>query len=83
MGVQRALQRFRRGAAQKLKLDLFYIKNANFVFDLVILMQTLEVVIWGRAISMAGSLREPLANVPARDGSRQVPLFPAEKRDVA
>ena len=41
-------------ANEKLKYDLFYIKNTGILFDLVILMQTLEVVIWGRGTSMAG-----------------------------
>ncbi len=35
-------------AEEKLKFDLFYVKNHNFVFDMVILIQTLEVVLFGR-----------------------------------
>ncbi len=35
-------------AEEKLKFDLFYVKNHNFVFDLAILVQTLEVVLFGR-----------------------------------
>jgi sugar transferase (PEP-CTERM system associated) len=35
-------------AEEKLKFDLFYVKNHNFVFDLAILAQTLEVVLFGR-----------------------------------
>jgi len=35
-------------AAQKLKYDLFYIKNQNMVLDLLILLQTVEVVLFGR-----------------------------------
>ena len=35
-------------AEEKLKFDLFYVKNHNFVFDLAILIQTLEVVLFGR-----------------------------------
>ncbi|MEP7184633.1 MAG: TIGR03013 family XrtA/PEP-CTERM system glycosyltransferase [Rhodanobacter sp.] len=35
-------------AEEKLKFDLFYVKNQNFVFDLAILVQTLEVVLFGR-----------------------------------
>lgn len=35
-------------AAEKLKFDLFYVKNQNFVFDLSILVQTFEVVLFGR-----------------------------------
>lgn len=42
-------------AREKLQYDLFYIKNGDVVFDLFVLLQTLEVVLWGRAVSMAGS----------------------------
>jgi sugar transferase (PEP-CTERM system associated) len=35
-------------AEEKLKFDLFYVKNHNFVFDLAILVQTVEVVLFGR-----------------------------------
>ncbi|RCS30219.1 TIGR03013 family PEP-CTERM/XrtA system glycosyltransferase [Rhodanobacter denitrificans] len=38
----------REDAEEKLKFDLFYVKNHNFVFDLAILVQTLEVVLFGR-----------------------------------
>ena len=37
-----------KDAEEKLKFDLFYVKNHNFVFDLAILVQTLEVVLFGR-----------------------------------
>ncbi|HET7561847.1 MAG TPA: TIGR03013 family XrtA/PEP-CTERM system glycosyltransferase [Rhodanobacteraceae bacterium] len=37
-----------RDAAEKLKFDLFYVKNHNFIFDLSILIQTVEVVLFGR-----------------------------------
>jgi sugar transferase (PEP-CTERM system associated) len=71
-------------ASEKLKYDLFYIKNASIVLDLLILMQTLEVVIWGRAISMAGPrVPEERPAPKAEEGSAQVSLFAAEKRDVA
>ena len=36
-------------ARQKLQYDLFYIKNKNAMFDFLILLETLEVVIWGNA----------------------------------
>jgi sugar transferase (PEP-CTERM system associated) len=68
-------------ASEKLKYDLFYIKNANLVRDLLILMQTLEVVIWGRGLSMSGPR--------AREGGageaeiRDVSSLLARKRDVA
>jgi sugar transferase (PEP-CTERM system associated) len=35
-------------AAEKLKYDLFYVKNHNLLFDLMILVQTVEVVLFGR-----------------------------------
>jgi sugar transferase (PEP-CTERM system associated) len=35
-------------AEEKLKFDLFYVKNHNLVFDLMILIQTVEVVLFGR-----------------------------------
>jgi sugar transferase (PEP-CTERM system associated) len=37
-----------KDAEEKLKFDLFYVKNHNFVFDLAILVQTVEVVLFGR-----------------------------------
>lgn len=35
-------------AAEKLKYDLYYVKNHNLLFDLLILIQTFEVVVFGR-----------------------------------
>ncbi len=35
-------------AEEKLKFDLFYVKNHGLVFDLLILLQTVEVVLFGR-----------------------------------
>ena len=35
-----------RDAAEKLQYDLYYVKNHNLVFDLMILLQTAEVVLW-------------------------------------
>jgi sugar transferase (PEP-CTERM system associated) len=35
-------------AIEKLKYDLYYVKNRSFVFDLVILIQTVEVILFGR-----------------------------------
>ena len=35
-------------AAEKLKYDLFYVKNHNLMLDLLILIQTVEVVLFGR-----------------------------------
>ncbi|MFT4255936.1 MAG: TIGR03013 family PEP-CTERM/XrtA system glycosyltransferase [Pseudoxanthomonas sp.] len=37
-----------RDAEEKLKFDLFYVKNHGLIFDLMILLQTVEVVIFGR-----------------------------------
>jgi sugar transferase (PEP-CTERM system associated) len=35
-------------ALEKLQFDLYYIKNQSLIFDLVILLQTVEVVLWGK-----------------------------------
>ncbi len=35
-------------AAQKLQYDLYYVKNNNLLFDLTILLQTVEVVFMGK-----------------------------------
>ena len=35
-------------AAEKLKYDLFYVKNHNILLDMLILIQTVEVVLFGR-----------------------------------
>ena len=70
-------------AGEKLKYDLFYIKNASILFDLFILMQTLEVVIWGRAVSMAGPRGREERTDEGRLDTSQMQLFPVRKRDVA
>jgi sugar transferase (PEP-CTERM system associated) len=41
-------------ARVKHKYDLYYVKNSSLLLDFSILVQTLEVVLWGRATSMAG-----------------------------
>lgn len=35
-------------ALQKLQYDLYYVKNYSLFFDLVIILQTIEVVLWGK-----------------------------------
>jgi sugar transferase (PEP-CTERM system associated) len=35
-------------AIEKLQYDLYYVKNRSLLFDLVILIQTVEVVLWGK-----------------------------------
>lgn len=35
-------------AMEKLQFDLYYIKHADVVFDLVVLLQTVEVMLWGK-----------------------------------
>jgi lipopolysaccharide/colanic/teichoic acid biosynthesis glycosyltransferase len=35
-------------AAEKLQYDLYYVKNHSLLFDLMILLQTAEVVVWGK-----------------------------------
>jgi sugar transferase (PEP-CTERM system associated) len=37
-------------AKQKLKFDLYYVKNAGLLLDLVILMQTVRVVLWPHGV---------------------------------
>jgi sugar transferase (PEP-CTERM system associated) len=37
-----------RDALEKLQYDLYYIKNRSFIFDLSILLQTVEVVFWAK-----------------------------------
>jgi lipopolysaccharide/colanic/teichoic acid biosynthesis glycosyltransferase len=37
-----------KDALEKLQFDLYYVKNQSLVFDLVILLQTVEVVLWGK-----------------------------------
>ncbi len=35
-------------AAEKLEYDLYYVKNHSLLFDFLVLLQTVEVVIWGK-----------------------------------
>ncbi len=35
-------------AIEKLQYDLYYVKNHNFLLDAVILLQTVEVILWGK-----------------------------------
>ena len=35
-----------KDALEKLRYDLYYVKNRSFLLDLIILLQTAEVVIW-------------------------------------
>ena len=51
-------------AREKLTYDLYYIKNTNIVTDLLILLQTLEVVVWGRGTSMSGGARKWVLEEP-------------------
>lgn len=37
-------------AGEKLKYDLYYVKNHGLVFDIMILLQTVEVVLFGRGV---------------------------------
>jgi sugar transferase (PEP-CTERM system associated) len=37
-----------KDAFEKLQYDLYYVKNRSLLFDLAILVQTVEVVIWGK-----------------------------------
>jgi lipopolysaccharide/colanic/teichoic acid biosynthesis glycosyltransferase len=75
-------------ARVKLTYDLYYIKNTNIVTDLLILLQTAEVVIWGRGTSMAGNAPPleappaPTAGEPAVVGRGAGPEV-TRKQDVA
>jgi len=35
-------------ARHKLEFDLYYVKNASFFLDLIVLLETVEVVLWGK-----------------------------------
>jgi lipopolysaccharide/colanic/teichoic acid biosynthesis glycosyltransferase len=35
-------------AMEKLQYDLYYIKHKSLIFDLMVLLQTAEVVLWGK-----------------------------------
>jgi lipopolysaccharide/colanic/teichoic acid biosynthesis glycosyltransferase len=35
-------------ALEKLQYDLFYVKHRSLIFDLAIVVQTVEVVLWGK-----------------------------------
>lgn len=37
-----------KDAIEKLQFDLYYVKNHTFVFDFMILLQTVEVILWGQ-----------------------------------
>jgi sugar transferase (PEP-CTERM system associated) len=37
-----------RDAVEKLQYDLYYVKNRSLIFDFVIIVQTVEVVLWGK-----------------------------------
>ena len=37
-----------KDALEKLQYDLYYVKNRSLLFDLAILVQTVEVVVWGK-----------------------------------
>ncbi len=67
-------------AREKLKFDLYYIKNADIIFDVFILLQTLEVVIWGKATSMAGPNRDDSVDANAE---KDVRPFKKRKQDAA
>ena len=63
---------------EKLKYDLYYIKNADIVFDLFVLLQTIEVVIWGKATSMSGPNDDELQS----GADNTVRLFDDRDRDT-
>jgi len=81
-------------ARVKLNYDLYYIKNANIVLDLLILLQTAEVVCFGRGTAMAGRHpgpgARPAAGIATRTlppgspppGGRQLPDESADRRNA-
>jgi sugar transferase (PEP-CTERM system associated) len=66
-------------AREKLTYDLYYIKNTNIITDLLILLQTLEVVVWGRGTSMSGGARKWALEAP-EPGSEVARPVVAESR---
>jgi len=65
---------------EKFKYDLYYIKNTSLMFDLFVLLQTIEVVLWGRSTSMAGVARAD--GLVRERADTQLPLFSRRKRDA-
>jgi len=57
-------------AIEKLQYDLYYVKNNTLFLDLVILMNTVEVVLWGGGSGASAPSRESGPDTPA-------PLTPA------
>lgn len=51
-------------AREKFKYDLFYIKNGKFSFDVFVLAQTVEIVLWGKGLSMSGQREENIIKLP-------------------
>jgi lipopolysaccharide/colanic/teichoic acid biosynthesis glycosyltransferase len=39
-----------KDSLEKLQFDLYYVKNHSMFLDLVILLQTLEVILWGKGV---------------------------------
>lgn len=72
-----------RDAQIKLKFDLYYIKNRSFFFDLFILLQTLEVVLWGRTITMCGKQGSSSLSRRGQMDYKRVQDEPNIQRDVA
>ncbi|MBS93016.1 MAG: UDP-phosphate galactose phosphotransferase [Chromatiales bacterium] len=54
-------------ARHKLQYDLYYIKNHSVILDLFILLQTLDVVVWGRGSRMETHASQP----PSQHESQQ------------
>jgi sugar transferase (PEP-CTERM system associated) len=65
----------RADARQKLQYDLFYIKNQSLIFDLLILLQTFDVIVWSRRLKVADAAIEAESTSIGDDrmpGSRNV-----------
>ncbi len=53
-------------ARQKHKYDLYYIKHASCILDFFILAHTVEVIVWGKSVSMSGrAAQEQRSELPS------------------
>ncbi len=44
-------------AIEKMQYDLYYIKNQKFLLDILIILQTVEVVLWGKGARESSQIR--------------------------
>ena len=48
LGSSATVRSFGTGRRREAEYDLYYIKNRSFLFDLAILIQTVEVIVFGK-----------------------------------